>query len=100
HTRSDRDWSSDVCSSDLLHTCYTLIIGASNPKSSDRKVIIDIVISRPSYDSIYGKLKNRKDLFFAIFEARDRNPNTFNSHQVSQIGRASCRERVYILVLT
>src|SRR2546421_11275581 len=53
HTRSDRDWSSDVCSSDLIGRAHS-------------------------------ELQSRSDLVCRL---------------LLEIGRASCRERVYISVV-
>src|SRR5207245_5599275 len=70
HTRCYRDWSSDVCSSDLTQH-QGLDLDAALAGSA-----------RPGHDDI-----NSQDRFFGpIFEA-------------GQIGRASCRERVKIAVV-
>src|SRR5206468_8196369 len=67
HTRSDRDWSSDVCSSDLLRLhCY----GARNAADSRHRG--------------GGSSLSRALLPPANFQP------------CSEIGRASCRERVEI----
>src|SRR5699024_11496221 len=73
HTRSKRDWSSDVCSSDLpsiskLHNAYNIEIdGYSGSKNS---LIHHDVIELPN--------------------------NNLLATMHEQIGRASCRERVKI----
>src|SRR5699024_12099862 len=65
HTRSKRDWSSDVCSSDLslgeITTSYSAVV--ISPKLATLTVSI----------------------------------NSANIFPSSQIGRASCRERMYNL---
>src|SRR5205809_7578741 len=61
HTRCSRDWSSDVCSSDLV------------------------------LERVADRLRER------VGEARDR--RAFLRHHDEEIGRASCRERVYISVV-
>src|SRR2546421_6031037 len=79
HTRSDRDWSSDVCSSDLYtflenhleHLCNDL--NGTSPASDLPPVILNEC-------SIYGILDNP-----------DLSPIVLSFFQ---IGRASCRERV------
>src|SRR2546421_5484408 len=81
HTRSDRDWSSDVCSSDLLHTMSYEETGK-------------IEFSHNPFSMPQGGLE--------ALESKD--PRTIKAYQYdivcngvelsSEIGRASCRERV------
>src|SRR5206468_12421175 len=58
HTSSDRDWSSDVCSSDLFHALLL--------------VVREKIVSQNAL------------------------PHLAHQPMIEQIGRASCRERVYI----
>src|SRR5690349_14685192 len=68
HTRSLRDWSSDVCSSDLIHVPHGDVKAAERIGNRTRNARLETV----SYGAYY-----RAGL-----------PNS------AEIGRASCRERV------
>src|SRR5699024_11423178 len=84
HTRSKRDWSSDVCSSDL-----------------SRMQHIRLELSRDKEGFI--RLKKRKTLKELLKEFQEepyqyglyRGENGFLRLRPRKIGRASCRERVY-----
>src|SRR5206468_6090834 len=67
HTRSDRDWSSDVCSSDLVH----LAIFTEPP---DR-------LSRPGVDGI--QVMARRKQYAAIGAVRPINNATVNAHRTA-----------------
>src|SRR5690606_41034039 len=89
HTRFSRDWSSDVCSSDLAAQADVLITsaGVSVGDADFTKQVIDElgqvsfwkVAMKPGKPFAFGRLQNC--WFFGL-----------------QIGRASCRERVEIVV--
>src|SRR2546421_3477055 len=79
HTRSDRDWSSDVCSSDLkkadcnrCHKAVTLNYTVWSPKTRKRH--------------IFGDNAEKKE--------KCEGEDSFPPFLLSEIGRASCRERV------
>src|SRR5690606_39518019 len=79
HTRFSRDWSSDVCSSDLGRTTHP-------------NIFANMTIS-----------KDNKDVLKETAEIVDRTPqlrglmvNFQTPPPAEQIGRASCRERVSI----
>src|SRR2546421_1500139 len=76
HTRSDRDWSSDVCSSDLpehLITCVFYSIYSIYLEYCNKKVLF-------KYNYLpYLQLANNGEIIKPFFD---------------KIGRASCRERV------
>src|SRR2546421_7419196 len=78
HTRSDRDWSSDVCSSDLL--------APVSEKGFDAYLGLGGYFSdtgaKWNSSGIQNALQDRigTDLLFPVYD--------------SKIGRASCRERV------
>src|SRR5690606_40494990 len=77
HTRFSRDWSSDVCSSDLAFR---------QPRCACEKDDIPVVEDHP---------------FHMHIEVAEKQPVVFNKNpfrQRGQIGRASCRERVEISV--
>src|SRR5206468_4737084 len=73
HTRSDRDWSSDVCSSDLERRAQTLLRGEDREATK---------VSTSAHD-------RESDLVSGPLEAGRRGAHL-------EIGRASCRERVEI----
>src|SRR5206468_7199387 len=72
HTRSDRDWSSDVCSSDLT-VC---------PRASSRRLCGTPVTKSSRADR---QLSDHSGMMSRCGSTK--------------IGRASCRERVYISVV-
>src|SRR5699024_12198063 len=79
HTRSKRDWSSDVCSSDLA-TCFFAQKQIEKVADQIRKkaglYFVDVIGSRTVSDQLAERLQVRHE-----------------SPQLLQIGRASCRER-------
>src|SRR2546421_9316715 len=80
HTRSDRDWSSDVCSSDLLPDY--VIFG--------QPVTLTFTVRQHGVTRLSGLKPS--------IEARSGDVTTTASaspgRETGQIGRASCRERV------
>src|SRR5699024_11354450 len=82
HTRSKRDWSSDVCSSDLplvsrdgrCGSSVALSLGESEPRSCGDPVGRPTLSDGLSRDDCQARRKRK-------------------------IGRASCRERAYIAVV-
>src|SRR5206468_6674302 len=82
HTRSDRDWSSDVCSSDLSFwsgRIVNFISFCASPSSCGPC----LERPRPSWGSHASCQKSRPN-----------QPRTSGLCLLEQIGRASCRERV------
>src|SRR5206468_9550699 len=77
HTISDRDWSSDVCSSDLTMARFTL---TSEERAIVRNGGADLVLSARQA----SQKAMRPDLIATVERFSGR----------SKIGRASCRERV------
>src|SRR5206468_4959350 len=69
HTRSDRDWSSDVCSSDLVEDP----VDPLDPQFAEMRK------NRPGAEVDEQRVRSVPD-------------------QINKIGRASCRERVEISV--
>src|SRR5699024_12144610 len=67
HTRSKRDWSSDVCSSDLTRSLAAGLAGARSAGIAD--------------------------LTTAVMEARKSSVDAAIADLSGKIGRASCRER-------
>src|SRR3712207_7107062 len=79
HTRYWRDWSSDVCSSDLVY----VLQGAT------RDALVDKVCA--AHDAVYAD----PALAAEYREEYDYYPTKWVSPYIDrQIGRASCRERV------
>src|SRR5690606_41070471 len=76
HTRFSRDWSSDVCSSDLVDTAKANALAASTEATI------------PTYESSYQQAVHRLGVLLG------RDPTALS---LRQIGRASCRERVELL---
>src|SRR5206468_9566378 len=54
HTRSDRDWSSDVCSSDLhdLACCRTLPLGSPQAANAATGQIMTEGLCKPGYERV------------------------------------------------
>src|SRR5699024_11806110 len=74
HTRSKRDWSSDVCSSDLYFSVFGACVGAI-----------------ASYLYLFAYLRERWGHYKQLLEnSEERALN--NVTRSLQIGRASCRE--------
>src|SRR5207247_7205560 len=92
HTRSTRDWSSDVCSSDLplrevrriddTHFSYTW-----HPNGAKQQGVFHIVLQIPGRRIAWRTMSQGFMSGVVSFEPR------------SQIGRASCRERERVLVV-
>src|SRR5699024_11805694 len=93
HTRSKRDWSSDVCSSDLLFeltkpgVLENVIIKTQHNCMSDQRVYSGRFI--PIVHEYV--LLVRKDAPLAVSLMM-----TYRVQSDIQIGRASCRERVWV----
>src|SRR5207247_4174411 len=85
HTRSTRDWSSDVCSSDLSLNTASVRTALLTP------------VPRPAHDDPFH--------LATPLEARPRGCRRLGTSRPRaarihfQIGRASCRERAYMAVL-
>src|SRR2546429_1773968 len=89
HTRCRRDWSSDVCSSDLFFGFQTLI--ALEARYLARKAPVVRVAPAQLRDFSISRSPGRKLSYFGYeFEV----PWNDVDEAKSEIGRASCRERV------
>src|SRR5699024_12118724 len=94
HTRSKRDWSSDVCSSDLgIATVWTLVIFKQEEnkiKKYEEEDTVENEIKRSlEYES--KSLKSNVPILTWIYTI-----TIIVSLIVFEIGRASCREREWI----
>src|SRR2546421_3436423 len=78
HTRSDRDWSSDVCSSDLLETQYDIRLNWTVQKSHKFGTNYSHWFEECQIATSFEQCENVASIETSL----------------SKIGRASCRERV------
>src|SRR5690606_41064852 len=96
HTRFSRDWSSDVCSSDLVAFLLEILFAKGNSLGTLQHVRALAV------DGLVGKAVARLQNIIADYLAIDFRRQFVRvfklSHQRIEIGRASCRERVAISV--
>src|SRR5207247_5941723 len=86
HTRSTRDWSSDVCSSDLVAACEPRYNPMSYHNGSvwpHDNALIAAGLAR------YGL----KDEMLRLLEGLEGASLFFDLHRLPEIGRASWRER-------
>src|SRR5699024_11722024 len=85
HTRSKRDWSSDVCSSDLARTGYTGEDG------------FELMIYNADATKLWQLFSDHDDVTPCGLASRDslrlEAGMPLYGNELSQIGRASCRER-------
>src|SRR5206468_6679576 len=89
HTRSDRDWSSDVCSSDLSFTLTIPYVRINKSGGSVRMLTGLNVLGPAGGDSI--QFANSTSTL-----TLNGQPLTLGSTVGAEIGRASCRERAAI----
>src|SRR5206468_5555112 len=97
HTISDRDWSSDVCSSDLdpLYTPDTVEIDYEAELGYPGVY----PFTRGVYPSMYrGRLWTMRQ--FAGFGTAEETNERFRYLLDHEIGRASCRERAWTAAAT
>src|SRR5207237_1715606 len=94
HTRFKCDWSSDVCSSDLVDDALLR-------KSVIRVDPMDELGDGDAQGVIYGAIDSRGHDFLIVFKARPAGALPFHQFELeaSEIGRASCRESVLVLVV-
>src|SRR5699024_11751580 len=90
HTRSKRDWSSDVCSSDLVTAHFYTDMGLL---TCDYELGEDLT---NLFNALSGFARTR--YFHKLHTSPDGIRDFIN--QKIEIGRASCRERVWISVVT
>src|SRR5206468_8265905 len=99
HTKSDRDWSSDVCSSDLYAGIRQRWVVVYSPEAYQRAIKR---VDRHCLQQSTAELKAFEVLCRREFACRvdaEQALAEFKKPRPSQIGRASCRERVKILVV-
>src|SRR5699024_12095098 len=93
HTRSKRDWSSDVCSSDLKASMY-------NKLQETQKFGLSILAEDQKEISMIcaKQMKKDREISYSMLDdipVISDSIATLSCH-LKEIGRASCRERVYI----
>src|SRR5437868_8986314 len=92
HTRSKRDWSSDVCSSDLLHAGDALVPAADHLLRAKAEAEGLAAIDRAvEFLALLAILEQPAGVMDAHFVAGGRGGAVAD---LAEIGRASCRERV------
>src|SRR5690606_39533596 len=94
HTRFSRDWSSDVCSSDLQVNAQRLGCEARAVKGAQDKAF-----ALDAYDAARDRLNQIDQLMGRINTTQDPKDiaelqGRIAAEQAMKIGRASCRERV------
>src|SRR5699024_11255072 len=80
HTRSKRDWSSDVCSSDLNTDQWTFYLLTQIVPDEHRETVKTAGTWKKAMEVLGAKLEKSSELQNEVFDHK--------------IGRASCRERV------
>src|SRR5207245_7612249 len=91
HTRCYRDWSSDVCSSDLPRMATP---SASFPPSPAAVVVVNLPDPVSPLSSLESRSESFSVPFFDILEESRRAGNRNGYNHSTEIGRASCRERM------
>src|SRR5699024_11628735 len=87
HTRSKRDWSSDVCSSDLSVVSQSACTSASELTKIALLTSLYVVVTIMLAPISFGAIQLRSAEMFNFLAL-------YNKRYVIEIGRASCRERV------
>src|SRR5690606_39643515 len=93
HTRFSRDWSSDVCSSDLPPA---ILVTPEDALASVRSAIMlgAVVPSlRKETEALVADLTELSRIAASIEDERERLKEAFSQQLEEKIGRASCRER-------
>src|SRR5690606_40472959 len=94
HTRFSRDWSSDVCSSDLTYEGAGLFLG-EHELPDYLPVVLEFASTRPPQEA-RAFIGETTHILNAIFSALRKRGSPYAS--LLEIGRASCRERESISV--
>src|SRR5690606_39714478 len=83
HTRFSRDWSSDVCSSDLIQELgyVDFVTSISQPGLSQITVEMHSTLRKQQMPQVWDELRRKVN----------------DTRKLLQIGRASCREREKII---
>src|SRR5205814_3936689 len=95
HTRCLSDWSSDVCSSDLLRGEVTAMLREAARRGRELGVLVE-------YELLDKRPVEQCDLAWKrnfVTHTGHVHPCCYTSQRGDQIGRASCRESVEVLVV-
>src|SRR5690606_39365127 len=87
HTRFSRDWSSDVCSSDLMTFFADLDVSAIDELPPGRSPILTKLIADSRRDDVLDSVMNE------VRQGRQAYWVCPLVEESEEIGRASCRER-------
>ena len=93
HTRLVSDWSSDVCSSDLNANPTSVLI---TPIKTDKAIegVLELAFFHKLESHHFDFIEKLCTNIAATLSSTKINERTQNLLEQSQIGRASCRERV------
>src|SRR5207245_7290663 len=91
HTRCYRDWSSDVCSSDLFAMASIVDDAVTERGRAAAAPVRDYIIKSAAESGV--RIQDRN-----VMVTTDERQLNINLRWTFQIGRASCRERVEIWV--
>src|SRR5207245_5112360 len=89
HTRCYRDWSSDVCSSDLTQVLAAI---TDRPQPSPQRLTRQLGVGHAFIQATHNPLGGAALGWIRELSFRDQTEKEFYG-QTIQIGRASCRER-------
>src|SRR5699024_11466113 len=97
HTRSKRDWSSDVCSSDLKPVTVRISLEEfGKGQATWKQMPMNMIRKTAIVNALREAFPNNVG---AMYTEDDVQPQTEREAVVNEeIGRASCRERVKIAV--
>src|SRR5690606_40860542 len=90
HTRFSRDWSSDVCASDLSAWMSALVDRSSCGGDQLVGLVVDVRELTQSGDVLACVVSTEEELTTAV---QGRPDVGLGTAAVAEIGRASCRER-------
>src|SRR5690606_39540164 len=94
HTRFSRDWSSDVCSSDLCHQRRCLQLNLETPPL----VAAVSILFTTTYVCITAYFVHQQGMRLAQARREIETEQAKAARLARKIGRASCRERAQIAV--
>src|SRR5690606_41076612 len=97
HTRFSRDWSSDVCSSDLLHL-WEMLHGVTGKKKG-QATLLGFCLQKKARKKKYQDYFFHFEPPFTGFRTTELLHMGFFFCYMAEIGRASCRERVSMTVV-
>src|SRR5699024_12222334 len=94
HTRSKRDWSSDVCSSDLIFR-FDEIVSCDVDEVGDHNSTTGIYLRITTSDINYSSVQIPVVSAHTISRVKYNKEGFVHNAAMAEIGRASCRERSY-----